>query len=1072
MQISFNRLRLCVQQLRALKKSYPKKAICLEITLSLLLVLGLFLSFSHVFETFAVEAEEDDSSPYTISTATSGDVSFGSLTPGSTSQVYTATNTVYTTTDCPNGYKLYLSAQDNETASRRLILTDDGTGTGDSSQYFSPGSGTISTEGVLALSSLSSGQWGFNNTGSTSSFAGVPILSAQSRIDSASAAAASSPTTITYGLAASLSVSSGKYSGTVLYTAIADSACAPYYVSFNINVPSGTDSTAYSGSMEDQEISRGKTSALTTNAYAWQYHTFLGWSTDSSTTADQFKNSFNNSTMFTDGQSVLNLTTAGDTITLYAVWEEDKYTVTLTNSAGTSILSSTSGAGDYAVGKTVTLTATKSNTTCINNPTWTVVSGGVTLSTSSGTSTSFTMPDNDVSIRVTSSRKTYRIYYYSNGGSGTMSYTTATCGVATSLRTNTFTRDGYNFLGWSSSSSATSATYTDGQSVTLTRTSALSLYAVWEVSIITIANATYLQDVEACPDTVTLEAEYYLKDKRDNQEYRVSRLADGNCWMTQNLRFNGKDNLGTGSTVDPADGNSDGIPVSNYTFPTVTTSSSGWGSSSSSSDQNRIYYSSSRKANNSNWAANGEEYGALYSYYAATMGTGSISIQATKGQNATASICPAGWHLPKAMESTSSTDFTNSNIKSWYSLMNAYKTQLGLGTPTNQAGSQLYWNSLSNNLVKIAAAPLYLLPAGSVNGSLNGEGSYGLYWTATAYANSAAFSLSFRDSNTYALSAPQSSSKFIGLSVRCVFERLTLSDFPTAASAKIYLQDTDTIQSIFDNSSTGEQGYFIDKRDNQVYRIGKLADGNLWMTQNLRFNGKDTLGTGSAVDPADGNSDGTPVSGYAFPTDTTSPSGWSVEYDDASYNQNMIYYSSSRKAQNSKWAANGEEYGALYSYYAATMGTGSTSVQTTKGQNATASICPVGWHLPKAMESTNSTDFQNSSIKSWYNLLNAYSTQLGLGTPGISTSSGLSSLSWGSLSNNLVKMAASPLYLLPSGYDGGGSLYEEGSTGYYWTSTTYSNRGAHYMRFTDSYTYAPDYDNKFLGLSVRCVWGD
>lgn len=57
---------------------------------------------------------------------------------------------------------------------------------------------------------------------------------------------------------------------------------------------------------------------------------------------------------------------------------------------------------------------------------------------------------------------------------------TATCGANTTLPSNTLIRTGYDFLGWSTSSTATSASYTAGG--TYNGSSDVTLYAVWELS--------------------------------------------------------------------------------------------------------------------------------------------------------------------------------------------------------------------------------------------------------------------------------------------------------------------------------------------------------------------------------------------------------------------------------------------------------------------------------------------------------------------------------------------------------------------------------------------------------------
>lgn len=74
----------------------------------------------------------------------------------------------------------------------------------------------------------------------------------------------------------------------------------------------------------------------------------------------------------------------------------------------------------------------------------------------------------------------YSISYNANGGSGAPASQGVFATYSYQLSTTIPTRSGYNFLGWSTSSSASTATYTPGQSVTITGN--LPLYAVWSLS--------------------------------------------------------------------------------------------------------------------------------------------------------------------------------------------------------------------------------------------------------------------------------------------------------------------------------------------------------------------------------------------------------------------------------------------------------------------------------------------------------------------------------------------------------------------------------------------------------------
>lgn len=74
----------------------------------------------------------------------------------------------------------------------------------------------------------------------------------------------------------------------------------------------------------------------------------------------------------------------------------------------------------------------------------------------------------------------YTISYNANGGSGAPSSQTVTPGSELTLSSTIPTKSGYDFVGWSTSSSATSASYYAGNSYTFT--SSTTLYAVWKIS--------------------------------------------------------------------------------------------------------------------------------------------------------------------------------------------------------------------------------------------------------------------------------------------------------------------------------------------------------------------------------------------------------------------------------------------------------------------------------------------------------------------------------------------------------------------------------------------------------------
>ena len=82
---------------------------------------------------------------------------------------------------------------------------------------------------------------------------------------------------------------------------------------------------------------------------------------------------------------------------------------------------------------------------------------------------------------------TYTVRFNSNNGTGTTKTQSFTYDVAQNLTANTFVNAGHTFLGWSRDKDATTATYTDRQSVKNLATSGeVTLYAVWQEHILNI----------------------------------------------------------------------------------------------------------------------------------------------------------------------------------------------------------------------------------------------------------------------------------------------------------------------------------------------------------------------------------------------------------------------------------------------------------------------------------------------------------------------------------------------------------------------------------------------------------
>ena len=150
------------------------------------------------------------------------------------------------------------------------------------------------------------------------------------------------------------------------------------------------------------------------------------------------------------------------------------YTVTYNANGGSGV----PDAQTKIHGTTLTLSSTKPTRTGYTFSKWNTKSDGSGTSYNAGGSYT---SNSSVTLYAIWTTNTYYIKYNANGGSGTMSNSTHTYGVAYNLTANAFTRTGYTFSGWSKTSTGTVA-YSDKASfnnMTSTNGETINLYAVW-----------------------------------------------------------------------------------------------------------------------------------------------------------------------------------------------------------------------------------------------------------------------------------------------------------------------------------------------------------------------------------------------------------------------------------------------------------------------------------------------------------------------------------------------------------------------------------------------------------------
>ncbi len=131
-----------------------------------------------------------------------------------------------------------------------------------------------------------------------------------------------------------------------------------------------------------------------------------------------------------------------------------------------------------------------------------------------GTTTSFSTAKSNASLGVGGTywiclRSVVRVYYYANGGSGAPSTGSGYAGLSYTLSSTKPTRTGYTFLGWSTSSTATSASWSAGGTIANTAMTnySKSLYAVWSINTYSVWNYLYYkQGVTTAPSSYNITA--------------------------------------------------------------------------------------------------------------------------------------------------------------------------------------------------------------------------------------------------------------------------------------------------------------------------------------------------------------------------------------------------------------------------------------------------------------------------------------------------------------------------------------------------------------------------------------
>ena len=400
-------------------------------------------------------------------------------------------------------------------------------------------------------------------------------------------------------------------------------------------------------------------------------------------------------------------------------------------------------------------------------------------------------------------------------------------------------------------------------------------------------------------------------------------------------------------------------------------------------------------------------YGGYYNYCAASAGT---VCNDTMKQDATQDICPKGWRLPTRDE------------------MNGITSSVSAFSPVY---SGLY-----------------------SEGSLIETGSYGHWWSATAYDSFSPYQyiLYYNSSGSLVTNV---NTKFFGYSVRCIRSNpgtLTInfdgngSTGGSTASQQIAAGNTASLNAngftrngyAFTGWNTAADGSGTSYADGADYTVTP-ATGDISVTLYAQWEAIPTTmqdftlahcqqvaadGNYTLTDTRDTNSYTVRyINGACWMTQNLRlSSGRTLTSADSNVTRNWSFLTGSLTSGNTYTEArslisSNTSYGGYYNYCAASAG---TVCNDTTAQDATQDICPKGWRLPTRTEQNGIASYTS---------------------------------------------AFAPVY---SGNYSSGSLYNTGSTGYWWSATAYSSTDQRSLNYGSGSLYTT-LSNKRFGFSVRCI---
>ena len=543
-------------------------------------------------------------------------------------------------------------------------------------------------------------------------------------------------------------------------------------------------------------------------------------------------------------------------------------------------------------------------------------------------------------------------------------------------------------------------------------------YTVTGSATITLASqqvTVAIQNLSAANCTTTARPVY---DTRDNTVYWVQKLPDGKCWMLDNMALDLTDSTivdGLSNTNTNLDSTSlakfkDGSGTTSDRYPTAAYGTFGSIDSYSQpltymNEKNSVAMPSDATSSTSllkgAYGFGQGKIGAYYNYCAASVGYYCFGNGTSAGNtysNSIYDVCPAGWRMPTGGSSGEyNALYTNAAINSNNAtfrdvLSTPLSGRFNGGMAANRGNNGSFWSSTGRNVMD--AYDLHV-SAYSVSPNSFEHLNYGLsvrclmpIYTITFRTNNATGivfnGVTYTDGQTLTISAGEATGKkfhiygnygtryaFSSWSTTAgTFENQNYQNtaFTVTGDATITLtgQYVNTaMQNLSTSNCTTTARPVYDNRDNSVYWVQQLPDGNCWMLDNLALdltdssivNSLSTSNTNLYADALNYFKNGGGTTSDRFPTATnanwTSSYSYSRPLSSATYKSVTLRPSSAENYTGTNEGAYGlgqGKIGVYYNYCAASVGyycfgDGSSSGGTPDGDNY-YDVCPAGWRMP------------------------------------------------------------------------------------------------------------------------------